>query len=140
MRLPIATPPCILGKDNICSVEFFVVVTVILAMLIFAFAKRDKASAGRGSTAFFPPVLMLVDIMLGAGWSVSIFPLHLFWSSSGWFLYGVDRAMISILCASFGLLFAVDVLRGPARWQRGFGVLFVFHFVAAMLLMAVAKG
>jgi len=38
-----------------CGAAFFIVVAIVLAMLVFAFARRAKTSPGRWLIAFFPP-------------------------------------------------------------------------------------
>ena len=137
MCLTIATAPTRLGSDGICSVDFFFVATVLLAMFAYAVACRDKTLPEHRIISFFPPVLALIDAIGGAKWSLLYLRPVRYSGSFSWFLYGVDQTMISILCVSFELLFAMEALRGPRRWQRCCGALFAIHSVAVIVYMTM---
>ena len=136
-----ATAPTWLGSDSVCSGAFLVAVAAMVAMLVFAFASRGKAPLWRWCSAIFPPALALMDIVLGASWSL-LFMRPEYESYGGYrtmsrLCYGIDQTTISILCASFELLFALEALRGPRLWQRGCGVLFAIHSVAVLVYMPI---
>jgi len=128
------------GSFSICTGAFFVVVGIVLVMCVFAFACRDKTASGRWPIAFFPPVLAFADVVFGAKWSLLFFVrrwrINVRWLGRST-TCGADQIMVSILCASFGVFFAVEALRGPSRWQRLCGVLFAIHSVAVLVYMTI---
>jgi hypothetical protein len=135
MWISIATGSTWLGSNNVLSPTFFFVVILVLAMLVTAIVGRAKTSPLRSIIAFFPAALALLDRAEGAGWSFLTFRTTRVHGTLSGIIYGLDQAMISIVCASFGLLFAMESLRGPERWQRIFGVVFGVHAVAVLVYM-----
>jgi len=137
MILPIATMSGWVGSRSVCSVPFFTVVAIVLAMLLFAFVCRDRKLPQRCIIAAFPPILVLVDAIWGASWSLLI-PrfLNSLVYFTRWRLYGVDLTMGSVVCVSFELLFASEALRGQSRWERVCGRIFVINSVVVILFRA----
>ena len=105
----------------------------------FCVAHSGKTESRRWIIALFPPVLAVVDGILGAGWSTLSFCPQRYDGWTGGILHGIDQSLVSVLCAGFGFFFALALLRGPGRWQRTCGVLFGVYFLCVLGYMMIGN-